>query len=491
MNFYHTLTPILLTISAAKIPSCSGTTPIDAHQVLAQSSAVMGAGDLRSLKYTADGSAYTFGQAYTPASAWPKVNVHGLTRTFNYETASLREEVEISRAEPLGGGAYPQSAKQRNDQFVSGNHSWNMNGSTVVPFSFFRSARVNQLWVSPHGVLQAAERNQPLGALEFEGGEATKTVSFTELGALSAKIYFDDAYLVERVESRIPDNLLGETSVVTEYSDYRDFNGVAFPTRVVQSQDGHPLSDLTVRDVQPNATAEIAVPAAVSGYVEQVISTQIAAGIWFLTGSSHNSIVIEMSDHVILVEAPLTDERTVPVIAEARRLVPGKPLRYVLNSHNHFDHAGGLRAAVAAGAIVVTQAQNKAYFERAFATPNTLRPDELAKSRRRAVVKGVEEKLVLSDGTRQVELHHVLGSNHCDSMLMIYLPIEKLLIEADLFTPGSNPNAPTPAVLDPQKVLLVENIERLQLSIERILPLHGRVATMTELLTAVGKQATP
>ena len=76
-------------------------------------------------------------------------------------------------------------------------------------------------------------------------------------------------------------------------------------------------------------------------------------------------------------------------------------------------------------------------------------------------------------------------------MLMIYLPAEKVLIEADLFTPGSNPNAPTPAVLDPQKVVLVDNIERLQLSIEQILPLHGRLATMKELLTAVGKTPAP
>jgi hypothetical protein len=99
----------------------------------------------------------------------------------------------------------------------------------------------------------------------------------------------------------------------------------------------------------------------------------------------------------------------------------------------------------------------------------------------------VDDTLLLSDGARSVEVHRILGSSHCDTFLMVYLPDEKLLIEADLFTPGSNPNAPTPAVLDPQKVLLVENIERLNLSIETILPLHGRIASMTELLKAVGK----
>jgi glyoxylase-like metal-dependent hydrolase (beta-lactamase superfamily II) len=103
----------------------------------------------------------------------------------------------------------------------------------------------------------------------------------------------------------------------------------------------------------------------------------------------------------------------------------------------------------------------------------------------------VDDALVLNDGARQIEVHRLLGSDHCDAFLMVYLPAEKILIEADVFTPGSNPNAPTPAVLDPQKVVLVDNIERLNLAIDQILPLHGRLAAMQELLTAVGKQPAP
>jgi len=224
------------------------------------------------------------------------------------------------------------------------------------------------------------------------------------------------------------------------------------------------------------------------------VSTQVAAGVWFITGGTHNSVVIEMNDHLIVVEAPLTDERGIAVLAEANRLVPGKPIKYVINSHNHFDHAGGLRAAVAAGAIVLTQSANKPYYEKAFATPNTIRPDQLAASGRTATVEGVDDALVLNDGARQVEVHRLLGSNHCDAFLMVYLPAERILIEADLFTPGSNPNAPTPAVLDPQKVVLVDNLERLNLSLDStspILPLHGRLASMRELLTAVGKAPAP
>ncbi|MFZ5896988.1 MAG: MBL fold metallo-hydrolase [Myxococcota bacterium] len=495
MGSHQYFTPFVMALGAHLPPGCTGddvtTVPINAEKVLARASDAMGAATVSTLSYTGDGSGYTFGQAYTPDSPWPKVTLHSLTRSFNYESGSLREEIELSRAEPLGGGAYPLSGKQKNDQFVSGEFSWNMNGTNVVPFSFFRAARQHQLWASPHGIIKAAQASAAVAHLEIQAGVAKKTVSFTKAGTLRAKLYFDDAYHVEKIEAHVPDNLLGETTVVTDYAEYQDFAGVTFPAHVTQTQDGHPLADFTVRTVTANPAVDISVPDAVLNFSERVVSTLVAPGLWFVTGGSHNSVVIELAEYAILVEAPLTDDRGLAVVNEAKRLVPSKPIKYVINSHNHFDHAGGLRAAVASGLTVITQKGNQAYYEEAFATPNTIRPDALARSGLSATVEGVEEKLVLSDGARDVELHHIVGSNHCDTMLMIYLPNEKVLIEADLFTPGSNPNAPTPAVIDPQKVVLVDNIERLQLTIEQILPLHGRIATMKELLTAVGKAPAP
>ncbi|MGC4091709.1 MAG: MBL fold metallo-hydrolase [Polyangiaceae bacterium] len=446
MNLHHTIAPLILSLSAVRVPSCSSEASAD--YLLSRAETAMGSSALHTLEYSAVGSAYTFGQAYTPTSPWPKVNVHSMTRTLNYDSASLREQVEISRAEPLGGGAYPASAKQKNDQFVSGNYAWNMSGTTVVPFSFFLSARINQLWVTPHGIIKAAQRSNAVAKLELRDGKAREVVSFREPGTLSAKLYLDDTYHVTRVESRVPDNVLGETNIVTEYSDYQNFSGVEFPTKIVQTQEGQPLTELTVTAVTPNAPAEILVPDAVVNFQEKVTSTQVAEGVWFVSGGSHNSVVIEMHDHVVVVETPLNDQRSQPVLAEAQRLVPNKPVKCVVNSHPHFDHAGGMRAAVASGATIVTHEGNAAYYERAFNTPNTLRPDALALSGKSATVLGVPDDYVLSDGTRTVELHRILGSSHADTMLMAYLPAEKILIEADLFTPGSNPNAPTPAVLE-------------------------------------------
>ena len=126
------------------------------------------------------------------------------------------------------------------------------------------------------------------------------------------------------------------------------------------SQGGFPTLDLTVKEVQPNAAADIQVPDNVRSAAERVTTDKVADGVWYVAGGSHHSVAIEMKDHLILVEAPLNDGRTVPVIEAVKKLAPGKPIRYVINSHNHFDHSGGLRAAAAEGATIITQAENQA-----------------------------------------------------------------------------------------------------------------------------------
>ena len=455
-----------------------------ADPALERASVATGAAGLKSIRYAGDGIGYTFGQAYKPGLPWPKIRVQSFVRVVNYETGSMKDEIVLSRAEGLGGGGYPQVAPLRNEQYLSGAHAWNQTAAGPAPGPRFIADRVHQLWITPQGVVKAAIRNNAVVRQRTRNGQAFAAASFTEPGRFTAVAYIDAAGLVERVESRVPDPVLGEVDVVTTYADYRDFGGVKFPTRIAQTQGGFPVLDLTVTDVQPNAAADIRLPDAVRNATERVTTEKVAEGVWFIAGGSHNSVAIEMKDYVIVVETPLNDGRSVPVLAQVKQLVPGKPIRYVVNSHQHFDHSGGLRAAVAEGATIVTQAQNRPYYERAFAVANTINPDQLAKSGRKPKFLVVDEKMVLTDGTRSVELHHVADSHHSDSFLIVYLPRERLLIEADSFTPGP-PNAPPPAQLNPHHTNLVDNLQRLALPVDRILPLHGRIVSVNELYDAV------
>jgi glyoxylase-like metal-dependent hydrolase (beta-lactamase superfamily II) len=303
----------------------------------------------------------------------------------------------------------------------------------------------------------------------------------------AATAFLNDAYMVERVESRYSDNVLGDVPVVTTYSDYRLFGPVAFPTRIRQTVAGHPTLDIAVKDVQPNAKVEIAVPEIVAKAAgENVTTAKAAEGVWFIAGGSHNSAAIEMKDHVVLVESPLNDARALAVIDAVRKTIPGKPVRYVVNSHSHFDHSGGLRAAVGEGLAVITHANNKAYFDKAFASPAKVSPDHLTKSGKKAKVVPVKDKLVLGDGARKVEIR-AYSTDHVDGFLVVYLPQEKLLIQADGFTPGP-PNSPPPAAPNNYGQLkLVEAIERMKLQVDRHLPLHGRIVPNAELYRAAGK----
>jgi hypothetical protein len=109
----------------------------------------------------------------------------------------------------------------------------------------------------------------------------------------------------------------------------------------------------------------------------------------------------------------------------------------------------------------------------------------MAKARRTPVVEGVRDRRVLTDGTRTVEIHHIAGNSHADSLLMVYLPREQLLSEADVFTP---PPAGTPPAMPPSPFTtnLTENLTKLNLTVDRILPLHGRLVPIADLHTAVG-----
>jgi glyoxylase-like metal-dependent hydrolase (beta-lactamase superfamily II) len=475
---------LTLSIGALAFVPAAALAQDSAAAVLKRTSAAMGAPN--TIRYAGEGTGWTFGQAYKPGMPWPKIDIQSQARTINYATGSMREEIAFSRGEPRGGGGYPLSGQQRNDQYLSGDFAWNQVAVASNPGPRFVIDRTHQLWITPHGVMNAALRNNATVRWVPANGKSLAAVSFTEPGKFSATAFINDDYLVERVESRLPDPVLGEVSATTIYSNYRDYGGVKFPGRIQQSQGGHPTLDLTVKEVQPNAAADIQVPDNVRTAAERVTAEKVADGVWFIAGGSHNSALIEMKDHLILVEAPLNDGRTAPVIAEVKKLAPGKPIRYVVNSHNHFDHSGGLRAAAAEGATVIAQAESKAYFERALATRGQIAPDLLTKSSKKATVRPVNDSMTLSDGARTVELRRITGGPHTETFLMVYLPKERLLIEADAYTPLA-PNAKPPATPNANNVNLIENIERQKLAVDRILPLHGRVVPLADLYTTAGR----
>jgi glyoxylase-like metal-dependent hydrolase (beta-lactamase superfamily II) len=408
---------------------------------------------------------------------------------------------------PRGGGG-PFTGEQRQIQVVSGTDAWNVpapppgapagegrrGGAAGPPPAQPQPGaaleRMLTLWATPQGFVKAAMANNAT-TRNVRGGTE---VSFTIGGKYKMMGIINPQNQIERVQTWIDHPLVGDMLVETVYSGYKDFGGVLFPSRMVQSQGGYPSLDLTIASVQANPAVNIAVPDNVRGAQPppvRVDSQRLADGVYYLTGGNAHSLAIEMRDHIVLVDTPTTEARALGVIAKAKELIPNKPIRFVINTHAHWDHSGGLRAAMDEGATIVTHQMNKAFFEKVATMPHTLVPDRLSSSKKPAKIQTVGDKGQLTDGTRTIEMYTIAGNEHNGGMLFVYLPKEKILAEADAFTPPAQPNTPLLSVAVPFATALYDNIQRRKLDVQIIAPFHGgRTTDMAELARAVGKSTT-
>ena len=344
--------------------------------------------------------------------------------------------------------------------------------------------RTAELYHHPVVLMRAALGGQAkLSNLRTEGSERLLDITLPS-GQVFTLLTDASTHVPSRIRSASYHPNLGDVIVETTFADYAEASGLTVPRHLVTSIDRFKATELRLpRAVIPTQPEDLTAPPAVRDAAAPgppqvtVTADVIAPGVWLLGGQSHHSALVEFSDHLLLVEAPQSEARTLAVIAKASEVVPGKPLTHMLSSHFHFDHSAGLRAAVAAGLTVITHEGNTAYYKEAAGRPHTLQPDTLAKTPRPATVEGVGDSRVLEDATRRVELYHIAGNPHGDTLLMAYLPRERVLIEADAFSPGGT--------LHPYAANLLEQIRARKLRVDRIVPLHGAVAPLSELVKAV------
>jgi glyoxylase-like metal-dependent hydrolase (beta-lactamase superfamily II) len=447
---------------------------------------------VRTLVLEGTGENYSLGQNPSPEAPLPVFAVTELRRSIDF--ANKRWRHEQSR-EPrfLTGNTAPQRTRFGYDGVA---YDILADGTTRRAAARADAERANELLYHPIGFLQVALA--PGTELTEEGSRGQLRQVRMNAGGNKFAIFIDrQTKLPVRIEKIEYNPVLGDVVLESQLSDWRAVDGLMLPMRSVWRMDGRwSLTDSRFSRASVNAdVGDISAPPAVrtaqplAPPAINVTSEEIAPGVWYLAGQSHHSVAIEMRDHLLLVEAPQSDARTLAVIEKARTLRPGKPVRAVINTHHHFDHSGGVRAAMSEGLQIITHERNKAFFEELAGRRHFIFADALSKSRRPARIQGVGARTVLSDGARNVEIHHIRGNRHAETLLMVYLPAEKLLIEADVYSPPA-PNATTvfPA---PFAANLVENIDRLGLAVDRIVPIHGPVVPISALRAAANPTVNP
>ena len=440
----------------------------------------MGATSLNSIQFSGSGTNYAFGQAYSPGGPWPRFEVKTYTVTIDYQTPAMKLDMLRAQGEhpPRGGGAQPFASDQRTTQIVSGKSAWSEGGAQPAPNPGAVTERLRQIWLTPHGVVKAA----------LASGAPVDTNVFTfKAEDRDVKVTLNPDNLVEKVEYLITNSVVGDVPVELTYSDYAQFGAIQFPKHIVEKQDGFPTLDITINDVQPNAAISLPVPdnvASATAPAATPVATidKVGDGLWSLNSAGTRSLAVEFGDHIVMLEGPTSDARSKVVNDLVRQTVPSKPIRYVVNTHAHYDHAGGLREYVAEGITVITHESNKAFFEKVWARPRTL--EDTARTSNKPTIETVGDKRVLSDRTRTVELYHLPGHGHHTGQLIAYLPKERILLDGDGDNPPAGDEIRTPERGPEYAAQIAQRVQELKLNPERIAPVHGRVVPYKNLLMA-------
>ncbi len=481
-----------LVLFALALPSFLTAQTPELKTIIDKSIKSMGADNVKTIVISGEGWDGCVGQNYdSNADHWRKFSNKNYVRSIDLEARAWRLERLRGEGEVPGRGgcnAGPVPDQQQN-QITT------LNANT--PFN----AQMEFIML-PEGFLKVAlEKNASVTTQKINGNNYT-VLSF--IGDLAPVVgYINDMGYVDRVETKISNDVMGDMVWSAEYSNWKDFSGLKFPTHIVQHQGGLGFFELNVADVKVNVPLDLTPPpgrgrggpgggpARGRGEASGPISEDLGGGFWLVTGG-YGAVVADFKDYIVVVEGPQNDMRALQIIAEAKRLVPNKPIRYVINTHAHFDHSGGLRAFIAEGATIITHKDNRAFYEKVFRNPHTLVPDTLSKMNPPPPLKieTVNEKKVLTDGAHTIDIYHLEGSTHAMGTLIVYLPKQKALIEADEFNVGAA-NAPAPSSPNPYHTNLLANIERLKLDVDRIIPIHlpndNRKVTMAELHTAAGR----
>ncbi len=480
-----------LIVSSALFVGCGGAATPELQLVEDAAEAM---GGLRAVRETTmlvsegQGRTYRLGQNKGPRSDLPYYEVENYRLQVDF--ANERWRLRQDRTSTFLTGSPLQGVRQVYG--LDGDVAYDEQSEGAVRASERVAAdRWAEMYHNPIGiVLLALDETSSVSNLREEDGQ--QVVDIAAASGTQFTLFVDgETGLPSKVMSSTSHANLGDVAIATRFEDYAESGGLGgfqirltLPRTYTTNLDRFEVSTYRVSSNTSGQIDDLAAPADVrSAPAAMATATveveEVATGVWYLTGQSHHSVLVEFDEYLALIEAPQSETRTLAVIERVRELQPDKPLQYVVNTHHHFDHSAGIRAAVSEGLTVITHEVNRSLLEDLVARQHSIVPDALARNPQPLTVETVtgDEPYELTDGRRTLQIYRIVDDLHSDGIVMAYLPAERILIEVDAYSPTSR-EAPFAEVL-------LRNIEDRGLRVNTILPLHGGVSELQDLESAV------
>lgn len=326
------------------------------------------------------------------------------------------------------------------------------------------------------GVSEAGE-GQPAGRVRYIDG-ILYTVSVDDSTGLISKIEFTEAH-----------DRFGDLAREWIFSDYRQVGDVQLPFSLTIQDMGMTAQvieweEISVNDPLQEDLFEIpeSIRETVASFANdtsiRMTATELAKGVYFGETKGMSSMWVEFQDFVLVVEAPGSEKQSLETMRQIKETIGEKPIRYLVTTHSHEDHNGGIRTYAAEGVTIITQERNENAIRDHFSYPFTLEPDRLAQSPQEPKIELVTDRKTITDGTRTVELLH-LEAPHAEGSLLTYLPRERLLFESDLFTILRGQSGA--GAIRPDAQLLYDTVTKEGWRVNQIVPGHGRLIQWKEL----------
>jgi glyoxylase-like metal-dependent hydrolase (beta-lactamase superfamily II) len=533
----------LLAVSGSQIPAQQFPPGfVDPAPILAAASKEIGEQSLRCITFSGVGYSGPVGQTFenAPNIDWQRSEMANYTRTINWETGTSKETFDRKPGNNpaiwrYGLGWVDGTPTQKNPHQIhmtNGRYSWSMDGEGSPPVAAPpEDAERYQLdiWLNAPGFLKAArlpganpkafwrweqiekgrDGNVTTFGTQTSGSEKVHVVAITMLGKYRVDATINSQNIITRIKTTVNENVLGDFNIEHESTNFVAAGSAKWPIawhshhgwddnwQFFNQSTGHNGYGGKFPKVEANAcTDPVTVPESIkqaqAPNPQLVTVEKMAEGVYLRGGGPANSYMIEFRDFVAVFEAPLSEERSLAVIEQITKLAPKKPIRWVIVSHPHFDHIGGLRTYNHIGATAVFHMLNHKFLNTDVLvyTPRTVKPDIVALWPPTEVAEGynyeaIQENFVITDNSRILRVFYVQPLQHVAGMLMAYLPAERIAFEADLFDTHEPPRqAQMPAMRS-----FFNQVQRMKLDVATVAPVHGEPVPWSTFVAAVGPAA--